>query len=58
MPSEDRTPKPQWLAFRADASLVQRIDELAAADRRSRASWLRLSLERIAAQQPTEDHAT
>jgi predicted transcriptional regulator len=56
MSSDDKTPKPQWLAFRADASLVQRIDELANREKRSRANWLRCRLEQITQQQ--EDHAT
>jgi predicted transcriptional regulator len=53
--SEDK-PKPQWLAFRAQPALVKRIDELAQAERRSRANWLQIQLERLT-QQPTEDHA-
>jgi predicted transcriptional regulator len=56
VPSEDKSSKPMWLAFRAQPELVKRIDELAAAERRSRANWLQLQLERIT-RQPTEDHA-
>jgi len=53
---EDK-PKPMWLAFRAQPELVKRIDELAAAERRSRANWLQLHLERLTQQQTTGDAA-
>jgi hypothetical protein len=36
------------------ADLLERIDELAAADKRSRTNWLTLQIERIAQQQLTE----
>jgi predicted transcriptional regulator len=49
-------PKPVWLAFRAQPELARRIDELAALERRSRANWLTVRLEKLVAQ-PTEDHA-
>ena len=39
--------KPVWLAFRAEPALVARIDEMAHAERRSRANWLRLQVERL-----------
>jgi len=48
---EDKPSKPQWLAFRAKPELVKRIDELAAAERRSRANWLTLHLERLTQRQ-------
>jgi predicted transcriptional regulator len=35
------------IQFRADAELRRRIDELAAADKRSRANWLRRTLDQI-----------
>ena len=53
--SDENKPKPQWLAFRAQPALVKRIDELAQAERRSRANWLQLQLEKLTQQQ--EDHA-
>jgi hypothetical protein len=56
MPSDDKTPKPMWLTFRAQPALVKRIDELAHAEKRSRANWLRCRLEQLT-QPPTEDHA-
>jgi predicted transcriptional regulator len=48
--SED---KPIALFFRAPPELVKKIDQLADADDRSRASWLRHYLGRLT-QQPTE----
>jgi predicted transcriptional regulator len=48
--------KPVSLNFRAPPELAKRIDELAHAERRSRANWLTLQLEKIVTQ-PTEGHA-
>jgi predicted transcriptional regulator len=56
MLSDDKPSKPVWLAFRCRPELARRIDELASRDRRSRASWLTIELEKIAQQQPTGDH--
>lgn len=53
----EKPTKPQWLAFRASPELAKRIDELAAAERRSRANWLRINLERLAQEQTTGDAA-
>jgi predicted transcriptional regulator len=48
----EATPKPSCVSFNAEPALVRRIDEMAAAEKRSRANWLRLQIEKIT--QPTE----
>jgi predicted transcriptional regulator len=51
--SEDK-PTHRYLTIKAEPDLLKRIDELAAADKRSRTNWLTLQIERIAHQQLTE----
>ena len=43
-------PKRTWLSFRAEPELVERIDELAAAEHRSRANWLSVKLMQLTTQ--------
>jgi predicted transcriptional regulator len=42
------------IQFRADAELRRRIDQMAAADDRSRASWLRRTLDQVVRMQKNE----
>ena len=51
--SEDK-PTHRYLTIKAEPDLLKRIDELAAADKRSRTNWLTLQIERIAQQHLTE----
>jgi predicted transcriptional regulator len=44
-------PKPVWVSFRVEPELVKRIDELAAAEHRTRANWLQYRLAQIATQE-------
>jgi predicted transcriptional regulator len=55
--SEAKSSKPVWLAFRCPPEIAKRVDELAALERRSRANWLTVRLEKLVAQPTTEDHA-
>jgi predicted transcriptional regulator len=50
----DDKPTDEVIVFRADAELRRRIDELAAADKRSRANWLRRTLDQITRMQRNE----
>jgi hypothetical protein len=44
----------RYLTIKCEPALVERINELANADRRSRINWLTMQIERLASQGPQE----
>ena len=52
--SEEKS-QSRYLTIKAEPDLLRRIDELAAADKRSRTNWLTLQIEKLAAQRGPQE---